>query len=1129
MKKNFHGVFIPKKHLIRIMKIYSLLICITIAKLFSSTTYSQNISIHLDKVTLQNAIKEIEGKSEYHFFYNNNLIDISKKVSLKAKNERIEKILRELLSDTNINFKIYKNQIVLFPKNVKSTGQTMKNLIDLVAKNSRSSIVVNSPPKKSTVQNKVSGTVISEEGLPLPGVNVVVKNSNKGTLTDFDGKYSLEANIGDTLVFSYVGFTTEEVIINTRTVNITLKADVSDLGEVVVTGYAVQRKSRVTGAAVTVKADLIQGNPRSVIQESLQGSVAGLQIVSGTGQPGVNPDVRIRGTGSFDDDFGDGNDTSAPLYILDGLQVSSATIASINPGDVVNITVLKDAASTSIYGARGANGVIVVTTAKGKAGKTVVRYSTQTGFSSPTVASQFKPLSTPELQELLTEGAINAGFANNQSEALQFIIDNANFNPDVNTDWYDEIIRTGVYTQHDLSISGGGDNTQFFLSGGYFNQEGVVASSDFERMNARLRINHKLNDRIKFDANLSYNKDITNTRPDGGNDENPIRALYRVRSDQSVFNPDGSFNLSFNDEHNPLALAEAETRRDIRHRILGGFNGEFQIAKGLSLQGLVSMNTTVLDEFIRLPATFSDSADFNGIGEQDTDILFDYTARGLIRYTNTFGENHSITAFGGYEVTKSNDKRTDIEVNQILDTFNDLENATQPIEASTRTIRDGINSVFINGEYSFNDTYLISGSLRRDGSSRFSDANQFGTFWSVGLGWNLAKENFMQNQNIFNDLKFRGSYGINGNDNIRRNGFLTTFSTNNYNDLPGFFFQQLGNPDLKWEENKTLDLGLDFSLFNSRIRGTFDWYTRTTDGLLRERQISAVNASLFITENIGEVENSGYEIELNTKNIVSSNGSGFEWDTDLTFSTNKNEVKILDNTESGLPIINGTSIIAVGEDINSFFLPIYAGVDPANGEALWYTDGTRTEVTNNYGDAERAIAGNASPDFYAALRNTFRYKGFTLGFQFYSSWGGNIYDTWGRFTNSDGSRANSPIGNVNRGTFERRWRQPGDVTDVPAFVFGNSQTGESNQASTRFLYDGSYVRLREVELAYTFQPDVISRLSLTNLKMYLKANNLWTYIHDDRLERDPEAGLRGRLDQNIPLVKTIFFGLDLSF
>lgn len=966
----------------------------------------------------------------------------------------------------------------------------------------------------------ITGEVFDEFLEPFPGATVKA-SSGEVANSDYDGKFTLkDVSLPVTLTISALNHKTEkfEVIRVNQRVNIILKeADVL-LSEVLITGYTKQKKERLTSAASTVEPEGIKGMPRSTLQESLQGKVSGVQVVSNTGQPGETPTIRIRGVGSFQ--------KSAPLYILDGLQVGGSTIASVNPSDVVNISVLKDAAATSIYGVRGANGVIVITTSSGETGKTKINYSTQAGVVNPTVAGNFKPLSTPELQELLVEGAINGGYAQNKKQALAYVVNNAKFNPDVNTSWYDEIIRTGSYMQHNLSLSGGSEATQFYLSGGYFQQEGVVKASDYNRLNTRLRLKHNLNKRINFNANLAYSKETSNVRPSGGSRENPIWAVYRIRPDQSVYNEDGTYNLGFNKENNPVALAEAEKRINIRHRILGGISGEYNFFEGFKFKGLFSTNTAFLDNYMKLPSSFSDSAADKGIGSQDMDIFFNYTARGMFNYEKRLNDDNKLNLFAGYEITKSKVKRTALEVHNILDNFTDLNNGVLPVKASTGVSKNGVNSLFFNGEYAYKNKYLFSASVRRDGSSRFAEANRFGNFWSVGFGWDVTKEDFMQNQKTFNQLKIRGSYGVNGSDNIGGNGFISRFATNDYNNEQGFYFQQIGNKNLKWEENIPLDLGVDFALLKSRITGSFDWYQRKTKDLLRYLPIPRTNGVLSLPVNIGEMQNTGIELELISRNIVASS-SGFDWTTNFNFSKNTNKVtKVGEDNE---PIIKGEKIIKIGEDVNTFFLPLYAGVDPATGKALWYKNGDKSDVTNNYNDAKPAIVNNASPDFYGSIRNEFVYKGFSLDFQFYTAWGGAIYDEWGRFTNSDGSRATSNTGNVSRGTYNRRWQKPGDITDVPAYVFNNSTSGSSNQRSSRFIYDGSYIRLRELGLAYAFTEANLQRLPFSKVKFYVKGTNLWTYVHDERLERDPEAGLSGVLSQRIPVSKTVFIGLDVSF
>ncbi len=1129
MKKNLSGVFLSRKHLIRIMKVYSLLICITISKLFSFDTYSQNISISLDQVTLKMAIEEIEQKSEYSFFYNNSLIDISKEVSLNVNNGKIRKVLNGLLSDTNIDFRIYKNQIVLFPSDIKASEQAFKNLIDYIEKKTEVPLKDETIPNNvNSFQNLINGTVSALDGSPLPGVNVLIKGANKGTQTDFDGNYELQANQGDILVFSYIGFLTKEFTVDTsNTLNVTLTEDVSNLEEVVVTGYAVQRKSRLTSSAVNVKLEAINATPRAAIQESIQGNVPGVLVTASSGQPGSTPNVRIRGVGSFTASF--------PLYVIDGIQTRDASIiTSLNPGDIKTLTVLKDAAATSIYGTRGANGVIVIQTKSGEPGKPIISYSAQAGLSSPTVAKRFKPLNTSELQELLVEGVQNAGIRDNNTDALTYLTDRG-FDPDTNTNWLDLLTQDGFYQQHDLSIRGGSENTKYYISGGYFNQEGVIIASQFERMNSRIKLDQRINDRIDISVNLSYNKNISNFRPDGGAFANPVRSIYRIRPDISPYNDDGTFNFDFNSTQNPVAQGEIEIRRNITHRILAGTDLSFKIANGLSFESSINMNQGFRDDYIRLPSNFGNALGL-GRGNQDSDFLFTWLFRNMLRYNKGWGD-HDITAFGGYEFQKTRNKFSDIEVENIPNGFIDLNAGSSPTEASTNRRQSGLNSVFLNAEYSYGERYLVSGSIRRDGSSTFKDDNQYGVFWSVGLGWNLAKEKFMENADFINDFKIRGSYGENGNDPIAGNensndpddnpyAVFDLFSINDYDGSPGLFFSDLGNPNLKWEVNKPLNIGIDYSLFDNRIQGSFDWYQRETTDLIRARPISSTNGDVDIVQNIGAMENRGIELQITTRNIV-SNTNGFTWTTSFNYTANENEITKL--VGDGEPIIGTSRITAVGEDFETFYLPRYAGADPDNGDALWFINNESDATTNNYRDAEQVIIGNATPDFYAGFRNTFTYKGISLDFQLYSAWGGLVYDTWNRFTNSDGSRRLASTGNVSRGTYERRWQQPGDITDVPAFVYGNRQTGRSSQSSSRFVYDGSYIRLRDVTLAYSLPAQSIQNIGLSSARVYIKGNNLYTYIKDDRLERDPEAGSDGRLNQEIPISRSLFLGIDLTF
>lgn len=962
----------------------------------------------------------------------------------------------------------------------------------------------------------VTGTVTGPEGLPVLGATVSIKNTTTGVSTDLDGKFQLQATSNDVLVFSYVGYRTTEVTVGQKNViDVALSESLNELDKIIVTGYSRIEKSRSTSATQIVDVEEIAGAPRSSLQESLQGSASGLNVVSLSGQPGSTPNVRIRGIGTFEG--------AAPLYVIDGFQTTDAQlIAQINPNDVASLQILKDAAGLAIYGTRAANGVIVITTKKGRSGEMRINFNSSVGYSDPSTADKNRPLGTAELQELLQEGVVNAGLALDSAAALTFLTDNG-FDPTTDTDWYDLITQTGLYQEYNVSLSGGGENATYFISGGYQKQEGTIIASDNERMNIRMNLDIKGGERFRFSPKISLAKNIMNVRPDGGAFANPVRSIYRIRPDISPFNEDGTFNFGFNNTHNPIAQAEQEIRRNIDYRGILSANAEYDLLDYLTVRSEIALNYSFVDNFTRRPQGFGDAREL-GDGFQTSNFLFTWNWRNLLVFNNKWSDVHELDAFAGYEIVRTRNKFSSLAAENILNGFEDLANATVPTDASTSKGIGGFTSVFANAEYAYDSKYLVSASVRRDGSSNFSEDNRYGTFYSVGLGWNMAKENFMQDVDWVDDLKLRTSFGQVGNANIGSNLFVSLFSGNDYNGQPGRFFSSFGSPIIQWETQNNFDIGLDFAFLRNRIQGSLNFYNQDNQNLLRDNfPVSASNGDTTIPANIGAIVNKGIELSVKSRNIVSQD-NGFEWTTNLNFTTNDNEVTELGNNNE--PIIGATSILAVGEDINTFFLPVYAGVDPANGRPLWYTDETRSVTTYNYSEADQAIVGSATPDWTAGLRNSFFYEGFGLSVNLYYRHGGQIYDTWARFTNSDGSRRLSDTGNVNRGTFERRWQQPGDVTDVPAFVYGNSS--QSNASSSRFIYDGTYLRLRDIELSYSFDAELLEKISLNSVKVYLRGSNLATYRKDDRLERDPEAGISGRLDQEIPIPKTFLFGLNVS-
>ncbi len=963
---------------------------------------------------------------------------------------------------------------------------------------------------------EVQGVVTGSDGLPILGATISIKNTTKGVTTDFDGKYSIEASSNDVLVFSYVGYQTTEITVGDQTtINVQLKESVTELEKIVVTGYSRIEKSRSTSSTQIIDPDEVRGAPRSALQESLQGAASGVNVISTTGQPGASPTVIIRGVSTFEG--------AGPLYVIDGYQTNDAQlITQLNPDDIETLQVLKDAAGLAIYGTRASNGVIVITTKKGRSGKMRINFSSAVGYNDPSTADQNRPLGTPELQELLQEGVINAGLASDDAAALDFLTSNG-FDPTTNTDWYDLITQKGLFQQYNVSLSGGSEDVSYFISGGYQQQEGTIIASENERMNVRINLDIKGGDRFRLSPKISLAKNIRDVRPDGGAFANPVRSIYRIRPDINPFNEDGTYNFGFNNTHNPLAQAEQEIRQQIDYRGILSTNAEYDILDYLTVRSEIALNYSFVDNFTRRPEGFGDAREL-GDGTQVSNFLFTWNWRNLLVFDKKWGDKHELDAFAGYEIVRERNKFSSFSAENILNGFEDLANATVFTAASTSKGISGLTSVFANAEYAYDRKYLVSASVRRDGSSVFSEENRYGTFYSVGLGWNMAREKFMQEIDWINDLKLRTSFGQVGNQNIGNNLFISLFTGNDYNGNPGRFFSSFGNPLIQWETQNNLDIGLDFSFLNNRIQGSLNVYSQKNEDLLRDNfPISASNGDTTIPANIGAIENRGVELSVTSRNIVSQN-KGFEWTTNLNFTRNENEVTELGNNNE--PILGATSILAVGEDVNTFYLPVYAGVDPANGRPLWYTDGSRTQTTYTYAEAEQAVIGSSTPDFIAGFRNSFFYKGFGLSVNLYYRHGGLIYDTWARFTNSDGSRRLSDTGNVNRGTYDRRWQQPGDVTDVPAFVYGNAS--QSNQSSSRFVYDGTYLRLRDLEFSYDFQSSLLEKIKLSALKVYVRGSNLATYRKDDRLERDPEAGISGRLDQEIPIPKTIVFGLNVS-
>lgn len=984
---------------------------------------------------------------------------------------------------------------------------------------------INAYAQQITVKGKV---VSSKENTPLPGVGIREKNKPNATQTDNNGNFTITVDANASLLFSYIGYISAEVKAATS-LTVKLQEDVSSLTEVVVSvPYGSQTKASFTGSATTLKAKDLEGKPRASFQESLQGNVAGLQASQGSGQPGGGLNVRIRGIGSY-------SAGSSPLYVVDGVPVvdgaitvlaqTSNTLAGINSNDIESVTVLKDASATSIYGSRAANGVILITTKSGAAGKTKINASVQQGINQITDKDRNRPLSTPEISELLIEGVINnttgalAGI-NDPTAAYNYLLTQG-LKPDVNTDWLDVITQTGKYSQYDLSASGGTDKTTFFASGGYYKQDAVTKGQNYEKMTARLRLKNQATDRLSFNLGFAPNFQKLSTVVGAGTGANPVRSLNRLVPWVAPYNADGSYtSITYNPE-----LQRLENVYDTRiYALLGDAGAEYKFFDGFSAESKVGIDVSYADDYKYWSPLWVDGTAVKGRGMHYTSTYVNWNITNLLKYRkqiNDFG----LEAILGQEAQKTTRKFVSTQGQGFAGEYlYNLSSTSTPFVAWSSSGESTLASYFLNTSLNFKQKYFLNLTGRTDGSSRFGKNVRYGKFGSVGVAWNVHKEDFMANLSFVNELKLRSSYGINGNQHAEWYAVPGIYSTASvYNGESGYVMAQIQNDNLTWETNKPFDIGVDVALFNQRLTFTFDYFNRVTGDLLMNAPISYTNGLGSQDQNIGSFRNTGVEFAVNSHNVKASSTDGFNWRTNFNISTTKNSIIELSGANQ---IISGRYVRNIGGDFYEFYMPGWAGVNPVNGEGLWYTDATKTATTNIYGNAGSFAQGSALPKFFGGLTNTFDYKKISLSFMLYFNVGGKIYDGWGTFTSNDGSSGVTDYGAIARVDYDNRWQKPGDNAKSPKMVFRGSQTGGSGQHSSRFLYDGTYVRLRDVTLSYELP---INKKYLNKAQVYLRGNNLLTYTKDDMLRKDPETFIGGQLDQNIPNARQILAGLNITF
>src|SRR5699024_1464653 len=568
---------------------------------------------------------------------------------------------------------------------------------------------------------------------------------------------------------------------------------------------------------------------------------------------------------------------------------------------------------------------------------------------------------------------------------------------------------------------------------------------------------------------------------------------------------------------NPVAVISETTHEGNSNKIKGNVGINLDIAKGLTFESKASLGLTDGRTFMHFPGSFGWGRNSNGRGFVRTNRYQVWSRSNLLRYKHSFQSKHNLETFIGYEAQNYLRTGSYTYATDFITNLKTLGSASTPYEASSSSTENSIVGAFLNANYDYNNSYFLSASIRRDGSSRFGAKRRFANFWSVGVGWNIYST-LLQDVTFLTALKLRSSYGTSGNQGIGNFESTGRYGSGyNYAGHAGYTFTQYANPLLTWEENKSINVGFDFGLFSNRLSGTIEYYDRTTSGLLFDRPLPATSGRTSYTVNFGSMKNSGIELSLSSRNLSSNN---FSWNTDFNISTLKNEVTKIPNT-----IITDHYIHEVGSNYYTWYLPAYAGVDAQTGEKLWYSSIDKSQTTTDYENAVRLKYGDSMPDFYGGLTNTFTYKNVSFSFLLYYSWGNKLYNLRGTVSNSDGSEGFDPMGKMSRYTYENRWQEPGDKTDVPKMVFD----GPDSHRSSRWLADGSYVRLRDITLSYNLPNNVLNTLGVRGINVYARANNLFTYIKDDRLMYDPEQSISGQQAQRTPKNKTIVFGIDIDF
>ncbi len=1133
------------------MRLCVLFLCCSLSLTYAAETYAQKTKISLDarNQTVETVLNQIKAKTGFDFFFNNKLIDLNRRVSISTDQGNVFEILDKVFTDTNVTYSVLDKKIILSTEGQNAVQQT---------------------------QVKVTGRVFDAYGEPIIGATVLEKGTTNGIVTDMDGNFSLSVSSGKAEIeISYIGYKTQILKPQAgKLLTIKLSEDTEVLDEVVVVGYGTMKKKDLTGAVASVKMDDAPVGTVSTISHALAGKAAGLQVNMVSAQPGSGSNFRIRGAASVKA----GND---PLVIIDGFPVSPTDpekmktgkydsgssdniLASINPNDIESIEVLKDASSTAIYGARAGNGVIIITTKKGKTGAPKVTYS---GTASvQTLANDYDMLDAHDFmvqsnryakEEWMRSNGIGIYGGKSEGEASSaykpYYTDAQINAPANNTNWFDEITRTGFQTQHNISVTGGTDMTKYLVSGNFFKQDGVVKNNDMERYTGRINLEQKVSKYVNLGVNMTLSRNQNNNVPLGnGQNENAsimvaaaqFNPLLPIRDENGdyVLNSQAAFLP------NPVSLLDI-TDKTTKERLLATAFVEIKPIQNLTLKANFGIDRNYQKRSVYMPKTTLYGQKKGGqadIAQYDkSDYLMELTAN----YTKRLGD-HNFSALVGYSFQRFTDESLSGGNSQFLiDGFlyNNLGAGAYPKPSVGSTAsKDEMASFFGRVNYSYKDRYLLTATLRADGASNFAKNNRWGYFPSVALGWRFTEEEFVKPlTSVLSNGKLRLSYGQTGNSNIG-NRAISYYKTGNNNEFGGtesvgVYLDQMGNPDLKWETTTEWNIGIDLGFFNNRVNVTAEYFHKIVSDLLSERSLLTFNEAEKIAANIGKTQSQGFELTINTTNFSSKN---FSWNTDFTFSFYRDKWNTRDESwkpaaysQYNAPIrykygYLSDGLIQAGENVAWMpgALPGQVKIKDIDGY-VYNADGSIK--VDKYGipvksgnpdgkldDADKVIYGSEDPGYLIGLNNTFRYKNFDFNIYFYGQFNvlnsGSYKDLW-----LTGSAGMTGIVNMYRG-----YNMPNSATEVwthdnpsatrPGYFQDRSTWGIGDY----YLQKSWFVRCRNITIGYT----IPTKKLLSNIRVYADINNPFTITPYDGLDLETDNSVWA-----YPNVKSFSLGLDITF